>query len=300
MSLRTESASHSLDVLYSQAAEAARTGSRSLFFATRFVPPEVASAAHAVYWYCDYTRDLAWKASTPGEAQANLDEWAGLVAAGLSGRLVRHPVLEAFFDTVERRSIPRDCALEFIEGARMDAGQTRHENFSQLSGQARRTGGMASLMMAHVVGYRAPALDYMAELGVAVELTARLRDLGRHVDHGRVCLPLEEMRAFSYTEDDLKARSRNEAFRNLMRFQTERLHDHYRKAYPGLSLLDPRGRFAARVAYDLYRRTLRRIETSGFDVFRGRPSLPAMERYWITARSMAGPITRRLWKGMRA
>ena len=76
------------------------------------------------------------------------------------------------------------------------------------------------------------------------------------------------MRAFNYSEADLEARSRNPAFESLMRYQADRIHGYYQKAEPGLALLDERGRFAVRVAFDLYRKTLRRIEASGFDVFR--------------------------------
>lgn len=300
MSLRTASASQSLDALYAQAADAARLGSRSLFFASRFVPPETARSAHAVYWFCCYTRDLARQASSLDQGYSNLDEWAQMIRSGLAGKLVRHPVLEAFFDTAQRRSIPIECAMELIEGARLDLSQTSYENFSQLSGHARRTGGMVSVMMTHVLGYRGPATEYMLDLGMAVELTTQLRDLGHHLDQGRLFLPLEEMRAFEYTEDDLRARRRNTAFENLMRYQTQRLQEDYDKALPGLALLNPRGRFAARVAYDLYHQTLRHIESSGFDVFRRRAAVPPIERYWITARSMAVPITRRLWKGVGA
>src|SRR5579872_4088249 len=103
MTLRTAS-SQALDVLYAQAADAARLGSRSLFFASRFVPPETARSAHAVYWFCCYTRELAREACSLDQGYANLDEWAGMIRAGLAGKLVRHPVLEAFFDTAERRS----------------------------------------------------------------------------------------------------------------------------------------------------------------------------------------------------
>ena len=55
-----------------------------------------------------------------------------------------------------------------------------------------------------------------------------------------------------------------------------------------------------RVAFDLYRQTLKRIETSDFDVFEKSANVPAVERAWITARSMAGPMTRRLWRVMSA
>jgi len=305
MSPGTSQASYPLEVLYTQAAEAARTGARSFFFATKFFPPDLARAAHAIYWYCDYTRSFVRQGATAEQSQANLghaslDRWASMVTAGLRGHLARHPVLDVFLDTVDRCHIPGDYALELIEGYRMELTHSRYESFSQLLEHCRRTGGMVSMMLAHVVGYRDPALDYMADLGVAADLTANLRDLGEHLSRGYVSIPLEEMRAFNYSEADLEARYRNAAFESLMRYQADRVHTYYQKAEPGLGLLDERGRFAVRVAFDLYRKMLRRIEASGFDVFRRRPSVPAMSRYWITARSMAGPITRRLWKGRSA
>jgi 15-cis-phytoene synthase len=300
MSPGTSQASYPLEVLYTQAAEAARTGARSFFFATKFFPPDLARAAHAVYWYCDYTRNFVRQGATAEQSQASLDRWASMVTAGLRGHLARHPVLDVFLDTVERCHIPGDNALELIEGYRMELTHSRYESFSQLLEHCRRTGGMVSMMLAHVVGYRDPALDYMADLGVAADLTANLRDLGEHLSRGYVSIPLEEMRAFKYSEADLEARGRNAAFESLMRYQAHRVHSYYQKAEPGLALLNERGRFAVRVAFDLYRKTLRRIEASGFDVFRRRTAVPAMSRYWITARSMAGPITRRLWKGRSA
>jgi len=300
MSPGTSQASYPLEVLYTQAAEAARTGARTFFFSTKFLPSDLARSAHAVYWYCEYTRSLARLNGSAGEGHASLDRWASMVSAGLRGHLARHPVLDVFLDTVGRRQIPSDYPLELIEGYRMELAHSRCESFSQLLGQCRRTGGMVSMMMAHVVGYRDPALDYMADLGVAEDLTSNLRDLGEHLSRGYVSIPLEEMRAFNYSEADLEGRVHNAAFDSLMRYQAGRIHSYYQKAEPGLALLDQRGRFAVRVAFDLYRQMLRRIEASGFDVFQGRPAVPAMSRYWITARSMAGPITRRLWKGRSA
>jgi 15-cis-phytoene synthase len=236
----------------------------------------------------------------PEQARTDLDRWASLVASGLRGRLARHPVLDVFLDTVDQRAIPHALPLDLIEGVRMDVDHTRYQSFSQLRARSQRIGGVVSVMMAHVTGFRDPALDYMADLGLAIELTTLLRDTGRHLEAGRVYLPVEEMEACGYTEADLARQERNEAFERLMRMQVARIHACYQAAEPGLALLDPRGRFAVRVAFDLYRRTLRQIESSRFDVFGRGAALPAVERAWITARSMAGPITRRLWKAMGA
>jgi len=292
---------HTLDSLYNQAAEATRAGSRGFFFATRYFPLDLARAAHAVYWFCHYTLQLGRQAPTQEQGLSDLDQWDSLVTAGLRGRLARHPVLDVFLDTVDHRSIPHDYARELIEGVRIDITQPRYASFAQLRGRCQRVGGIVSQMMAHVVGFREPALDYMADLGLAIELTTMLRDTGMHLERGRIYLPVDEMEAFGYGLAELDGHIRDAAFRQLMQLQAERIHEYYEAAEPGLALLDPRGRFAMKVAYDLYRQTLRRMESTGFDVFgRGGTGVPAVERAWITARSMAGPITRRLWKAMGA
>jgi len=291
---------NSLDVLYAQAAEAARTGSHGFSLATRFFPLDLRRAAHAVYWFCYYTRRLATQAENPEQARTDLDRWAWMVAAGLRGELARHPVLDVFLDTVDHRAIPHELPLEMIEGVRMDVDQMRYSSFSQLRSHCHRVTGTVALMMTHVVGFRGPALDYMADLGLAIELTAILRDVGEQLACGRIYLPLEEMESFGYSDADAVCHVRNDAFRKLMQFQAERARGYYQKAEPGLPLLDQRGRFAMKTAFDIYRKTLRHIEASDFDVFHRRPAVPAVERAWITARSVAGPITRRLWRVMSA
>ncbi len=291
---------NSLDALYTQAAEAARAGSHGFSLATRCFPVDLRRAAHAVYWFCYYTRRLASQAENPDQGRADLDRWQSMVAAGLHGELARHPVLDVFLDTVDHRAIPHDLPLQMIEGVRMDLDQTRYASFSQLCGHCHRVTGTVALMMTHVVGFRGPALEYMADLGLAIELTAVLRDVGEQLAHGRIYLPLEEMEGFGYSETDLEKHLRNDAFRNMMQFQADRARSYYQKAEPGLQLLDQRGRFAMKTAFDIYRKTLRHIEASNFDVFHRRPAVPAVERAWITARSMAGPITRSLWRAMSA
>jgi phytoene synthase len=154
--------------------------------------------------------------------------------------------------------------------------------------------------MAHLIGYRGPAPEYMADLGLAMELTSILRTVGNALARGRIYLPLDEIESFGYSEAELHQHTRNSAFRTLMGFQAERARSYYHRVAPGLDLLDRRGRFAVRVAYDLSVSTLSRIEASDFDVFQRCPNLRVVERYWITARSLALPITKRLWRSMSA
>ena len=291
---------NTLDELYSQAAQATRSGSRTFFFATRYFPPELARAAHAAYWFAGYTRSLARQGAKPELGRLDLNRWEDQIHRGLRGQLVRNPVLEVFLDAVEQHKIPHRFATDLIEGARMDLDQSSYQNFAQLRDYCYRTSGTMSVLMAHLIGYRGPALEYMADLGVAMELTSILRTVGNALARGRIYLPLDEIESFGYSEAELHQHTRNSAFRTLMGFQAERARSYYRRVAPGLDLLDRRGRFAVRVAYDLSVGTLSRIEASDFDVFQRRPNLPVVERYWITARSLAVPMTKRLWRSMSA
>jgi phytoene synthase len=291
---------NTLDGLYAQAAEATRSGSRTFFLATRYFPEELARAAHAAYWFAGYTRSLARQAATPEQGRLDLDRWESQVSRGLRGQLVRNPVLEVFLDATDQHKIPHRFATDLIEGARMDLDRTRYHSFSELREYCYRTSGTMSVLMAHLIGYRGPALEYMADLGLAMELTSILRTVGNALARGHIYLPLDEIAAFGYSEAELHQHARNSAFRTLMGFQAERARSYYQKVAPGLDLLDRRGRFAVRVAYDLSVSTLSRIEASDFDVFQRRPNLPVVERYWITARSLAAPMTRRLWRSMSA
>jgi 15-cis-phytoene synthase len=294
-----------LDVLYAQAAEATRSGSRTFFLATLFFPPELARAAHAAYWFAGYTRTLGRQAtaagqSSPDQGKLDLERWQEQVQRGLRGQLVRNPVLEVFLDAAEQHKIPHRFVTDLIEGARMDLNHARYRSFSELREFCYLGSGTMSVLMAHLIGYRGPAAEYMADLGLAMELTSVLRTVGNSLARGRIYLPLDEIESFGYSEAELHQHTRNSAFRTLMGFQAERARSYYHKAAPGLDLLDRRGRFAVRVAYDLSVRTLNRIEASDFDVFQRGPNLPMVERYWITARSLAAPMTRRLWRSMSA
>ncbi len=280
-----------LDSLYRQAAQATAAGTKSFYFASRFFPPPLARSAHAVYWFCRYTDDLVDECATPDEGRRNLESWSAQLDASLAGHEPSHPVLRVFLDTVHRHAIPHEYPRELIEGMRMDCNNTRYPDFASLRLFCYRVASVVGLMMSHVIGFpsaqRELVLARATSLGIAMQLTNILRDIGEDLDRGRIYLPDEDLARFSYTEADLRARTRNAAFRELMRFEAARARAFYEEANPGIALLAPQGRFAVRIASDVYREILARIESSDYDVFAQRARVPAARKYWITARHLA-------------
>jgi phytoene synthase len=282
-----------LNELYAEAASVTAQHSKSFYFATRFFPKRLAQSAHAVYWFCRHTDDLVDECPTLEDGRRDLEAWARQVEGGLRGEPVEHPVLVTFLDAVKRHAIPHQYPLELIEGMRMDLEKTRYRTFEELRVFCYRVASVVGLMMTHVIGFRGDALKYAEDLGIAMQLTNILRDLGEDLDRGRIYLPADEMERFGYSEEDFRNRVRNDAFRELMQFQVERARRYYAAAEPGIALLSSDGRFAVKVASDVYRGILRQIERSEYDVFEQRAFVPASRKYWITARCMTLPIVQR-------
>ncbi len=281
-----------MDNLYRQAAQATARGSKSFHFASRFFPKELSRASHAVYWFCRHTDDIVDECSSTDDGRAELERWAHQVESAFRGGPADHPVLIVFLDAVQRYSIPQDYARELIEGMRMDLESRRYGSFADLRIFCYRVASVVGLMMSHVIGFDGDALRYAADLGIAMQLTNILRDIGEDLGRGRIYLPLDEMLRFGYSEEDLRARVRNAAFGDLMKFQVNRARNFYDAAMPGIALLSSDGRFAVKVAADVYRGILDRIESSGYDVFDRRACVSPLRKYWIMTRAMAVPVAR--------
>jgi phytoene synthase len=286
----------SLAELYQQAAEATAKGSKSFYFATRFFPPELARAAHAVYWFCRHTDDLVDECPSIEEGRRQLEEWAALLKIAQHSA-VDHPVLTVFLDTARRYQIPMQYPFELIEGMRMDLNQTRYETFEELRVFCYRVASVVGLMMCWVIGFENPddrekAAPYAIDLGIGLQLTNILRDVGEDLGRNRIYIPREDLRRFDYSEDDLRAHRRTPQFEELMKFQAARARSYYERGNAGIPLLHHRGRFAVKVASDVYREILNRVEASNYDVFDNRTVVPAARKYWLTARNMAMPILR--------
>lgn len=278
-----------LDGLYREAEEATARGSKSFYFATRFFPAELARSAHAVYWFCRTTDDLVDEAPNAEAGRAAIDAWEREFESGTP----RHPVLCLFRQAVRRHEIPLDYPRALIAGVRMDLTISRYERFADLEVFCYRVASVVGLMMMHVIGYSGQPQQQAIDLGIALQLTNILRDIGEDWGRGRLYLPLEELRRFEVSLDDLAAGRRTPAFRELMRFQARRARDYYARGMSGIPALHRDGRFAVEIAAKVYAGILNRIERSDYDVFRQRAVVPAREKYWITARTMAPVIARR-------
>ncbi len=262
-----------LDRAYAHCAQVTARHSRSFHRASSFLPREKRRAVRALYAFCRVTDDIV---DCPDcQARQALGEWRRIALA--SEPPTDNLVAVAWADARQHHGIPLRLAEQLIDGVARDLDQTRYATFDDLATYAYGVASTVGLMSMRIVGYHGTsAISYAIKLGVALQLTNILRDVGEDWRSGRVYLPADELARFELAEDDLARGQVDDRWRDFMRFQIERNRRLYAEAWPGIELLSSDGRFAIAAAGDLYRRILDDIEAHDYDVFtrRARVSAP--------------------------
>ena len=218
--------------------------SKTSFFSTRLFPAEVRPRVHALYAFMRYADEIVdTPHDLPLDAQLSvLEEFEAETMAAISGERVPNPVLRAYADTVRACGIDPGTITAFMESMKMDTRVFRYQTYADLEVYTYGSAAVVGLMMCRVVGVAEGKADPHAEaLGVAMQLSNFLRDVGEDWRRGRVYLPLEDLAHFGYKERDLASGVVDERFVALMRFEIERARRLYEVADQGIDYI-PRGR----------------------------------------------------------
>jgi phytoene synthase len=268
-----------LERAFELCAEITRDHSKSFFFSTSFLPREKRRAIRAFYAFCRTTDDMVdVLAKGEPETRAILDTWRR--ASRQSPSEQDNPVLVAWTTVRDRYGVPQSLIEELIDGCEMDLTISRYETWADLRRYCYCVASTVGLVSMHIIGVNGddPALFERSrqpaiELGIALQLTNILRDVGEDLGRERIYLPQEDMRRFDYTEQDLRRRAIDDRFRALMQFEIDRAQQLYQSSVPAIASLKPEGRVAVGAAALLYRDILDKIVENQFDVFSRRAHL---------------------------
>ncbi len=271
---------------------AARSGS-SFYYAFLFVPPPRRRALVAFYAFCREIDDVVDDARDPGVAAAKLEWWRHEVDAALDGR-PSHPVMQALAPACAELGIAVDHLQAVIEGCQMDLEQTRYLDYAGLEHYCGLVAGSVGVVTAQVLGYGDQrTLQYAHRLGIALQLTNIIRDVGDDARRGRIYLPQDELMRFGVKPAEILQREApwgySERFSALMRFQAERAHRSYDQALALLPDADRPSQLPGLMMGNIYRALLREIEADGFRVLHQGIALTPLRKLWI------GLVTR--WRG---
>lgn len=190
---------------------------------------------------------------------------------------------------IAKYSLSPGMLEEIIAGVEMDLSTLRYPTFEELRVYCYRVASAVGLVSIEIFGYRNPRCkQYAIELGLALQMTNIIRDVGKDLQNGRIYLPQEDLERFHYSETELTQRQYNERFVQLMEFQERRARQFFANAAAALPAEDRRAMTPAEIMGSVYRGLLRRIELDKFRVFEKDYQLSKMEK--------AGRITAELFK----
>ncbi len=289
-----------VDEAYDYCRRVVQRASKTFYWGSLFLPPPKRQAIWAVYAFCRVVDDIVDEEYEPAvmrpghlrgshQPEEELDYWRSAIErvyhCGGSGD---GPIQLAWSDMIARYPVPLTPVLELIQGVKMDLTQQHYETFAELYLYCYRVAGTVGLLTSPIFGYHHEgALAHAVDLGVALQLTNILRDIGEDARRGRIYLPQNEMSHFGYSEAELMSGVINDAFRELVRFQMIRVDEYYQRSQPGISMLSADCRMAVRLSSTLYRHILDRIRLNNFNVFTKRASVPlqtklaAVPQYWF-------------------
>lgn len=280
--------SHSLAEAYAICQRMIRQHSKSFFFSTQFLPVDKRLAVRALYAFCRTTDDTVDQAGdNPTHALAG---WVRQVRAQRPDPA--NPVLVAWHDTRTRYNLSCKLVDELLAGVAMDLTINRYATFADLWLYCYRVASVVGLLSMGITGSAPGARPYAIKLGVALQLTNILRDVGEDAARGRVYLPQEDLQRFDLTAEDILNRVCDDRFVALMRFQIARAHRLYDEAWPGVALLPSDSRFGVAAAAIVYRGILDKIAANNYDSYtqraylRNRQKLALIPKIWLDVRRL--------------
>jgi phytoene synthase len=267
-----------------------RRSRSNFYYAFLTLPEDRRRAIYSLYSFCRAVDDCVDEEGGGGEE--GLDRWlreldrcyAGAPQTALGRELA---------DTIERFRIPRSVLDDVVAGCRMDLSEHRYATFADLRLYCERVASAVGLASVEIFGYTHPhTREYAVELGIALQLTNILRDIGPDAARGRLYLPLEDLARFGVEEGEIltpagPGGARRPEVGTLLAFEADRARGRYTAAAERLPPEDRRSMLPAEIMRLIYRAILEELARRGYPIGGERVRLGRPRRAWIALRAAA-------------
>jgi len=270
----------------------ARSHYENFSVATWFLPERLRQDFFNVYAYCRISDDLGDEVGNARASLSLLDQWEAELDACYGGH-PRHPVFVALAETVRKCEIPKQTCVDLLTAFRQDQRVSRYATFTDVLGYCRYSANPVGHLVLYVCGYRDAERQALSDFTcTALQLANFWQDVSPDYANGRIYLPLEDLRRFGVTEDDIAAQRNTAAFCEVMRFEVERARDWFRR---GLPLIEKVDRELA-LDIELFSRggqeILNAVEAQGYNVLGRRPAISKARKLTLVARAAWGKLLR--------
>lgn len=268
----------------------AKTHYENFSVATWFLPRRLRQHFYNVYAYCRISDDLGDEVGDPQQSLELLEQWETELNACYAGA-PKHPVFVALAETVKQCSIPKHEFSDLLIAFRQDQAVTRFETFDDILAYCRYSANPVGHLVLYLCGYsdaeRQQLSDYTC---TALQLANFWQDVFIDYGKGRIYLPLEDLRRFGVTGEDIAQRHAKPQFVAMMKFEVERARDWFARGLPLIKMVNRE----MAIDLELFSRggqeILNAIEGQGFDVLRARPEISKSRKLLLVLRAAMGKL----------
>ena len=230
----------------------------------RFLSVEKRNAITVLYAFCRELDDLVDGCTDPNVAQITLNWWRSDLEKVFNNEMPEHPVHQALKDIRASFDLPKNEFEALIDGMQMDLEQARYGSFDELKLYCHRVAGVVGCLIARILGFSNPqTLEYADKMGLALQLTNIIRDVGEDARQGRIYLPIEEMQKFDVPANVIMQCKPTDNFAKLMQFQVDRARETYREAMLLLPAADKKSQKVGLIMAAIYYALLNEIDRDG-------------------------------------
>ena len=290
---------YSVDEAYAYCRALLRSRQETVPVASRMLPEAMRPHVLSVYAFARAADDFADEPAYEGKRHFALDQWEHELFRTFHGE-ADHPIFIALRDTIERRELPITPFTELLTGFRLDLHPAPYSTFEALRTYCRHRSETLGQIMLLVFGYREPALlRYAADLCTGLQLISFLQDLGRDLARRRIYIPLEDLRHFGISDEELTSLhgenptgKASPAWRDLVHFESMRARSMLLRGRPLLDAISEDLGLELKLTYQSGMAMLDKIDTVGENLVQvaERPILGKADRARVIARAFGANL----------
>ena len=139
------------------------------------------------------------------------------------------------------------------------------------------------ILSAQIFGYKdSKTLNYAHNLGIALQLTNIIRDIGEDAKRGRIYIPLDELKKIGITEREILQNITGEKIRNLILIQSNRTQSFYKLAINSLPQIDKKNQKPGLIMANIYYVLLSKITSNQPEnILLNKTRLPTIKKFFI-------------------
>ena len=241
----------------------------------------------SIYSFARIADDFADEGDTSSQKRLEqLDRWESYLNESYKGK-ASHPIFVSLGETVQRYGIPRQLFADLLTAFRMDVTQKKFNTFNDIlyycKHSASPIGRLVLLIFQNATDRTNALSDYIC---TALQLANFWQDVSVDWKKGRFYIPLEDMRRFGYTEQDLQAGITDERFRRLMAVELDRTKELFKAGRPLLREATRGLHLELNLTWRGGMKVLEKIERLNYDVLHHRPAISLWDKVSILSTSL--------------